>query len=421
MNIEHWTRGDKLMCTTSIEAYDIAKQLCAEHQGRLKAEHEANVRSNVTEQKKKVPPEDGPSRTVTEIDYQKHEQFVKTVERQEEEEEFNRKKEEAALWCPLDHEHGPNCRHPMHGCSHNHQKEWAIYEKSTQEKVNAANRFREEGNEAYRKKNFGLAAVIYRKALLQFDYATPGTEEEQNLVDDAKLPCLLNFAACKCQLEDWEEVLTQCRLALEINPRSVKAFYRTGVARLAQDRFELARAALLNAQEIEPKNPEVLAALEQLKTKVANYKIKRKEICTQMLSGHNPGESSDMHNESASKEETQTVQCTKMENDTCERSMPHIEVGKSTQEPSSHSADERDVSEVNGLRQRCGVRTPEPTKTQEEKDYDEDGDEDAGEDDRVEGVALLSPSQQRLLNGIMVIAIALGLVPLTWGILKSVS
>lgn len=101
MNIEHWTRGDKLMCTTSIEAYDIAKQLCAEHQGRLKAEHEANVRSTVTEQKKKVLPEDGPSRTVTEIDYQKHEEFVKTVERQEEEDEFNRKKEEVhfgALW-----------------------------------------------------------------------------------------------------------------------------------------------------------------------------------------------------------------------------------------------------------------------------------------------------------------------------------
>lgn len=171
-------------------------------------------------------------------------------------------------------------------------------------------------------------------------------------------------------------------------------------------------------KRLSQKNPEVLAALEQLKTKVANYKIKRKEICTQMLSGHNPEE---LQNESASKEETQTVQCTKVENNTCERSMPHIEVGKNTQEPSSHSADERDVSEVNGLRQRCGVRTAEPTKTQEEKDNDEDGDEDAGEDDRVEGVALLSPSQQRLLNGIMVIAIALGLVPLTWGILKSVS
>jgi len=322
-----------------------------------------------------------------------------------------------------DHEHGPNCRHPMHGCSHNHQKEWAIYEKSTQEKVNAANRFREEGNEAYRKKNFGLAAVLYRKALLQFDYATPATEEEHNLVDDAKLPCLLNFAACKCQLEEWEEVLTQCRLALEINPRSVKAFYRTGVARLAQDRFELARAALLDAQEIEPKNPEVSAALEQLKTKVANYKIKRKEICTHMLSGRDPKESSDVQNESVSN--------TEVEKDTHACSVSHIEMGEDTQVPPSHqrienenttrSTDERDVSEVNGLRQRCGVRTAGPAKTQEEKDHDEDGDEDAGEDDGVEGVALLSPSQQRLLNGIMVLAIAFGLVPLTWGIVNSVT
>ena len=54
------------------------------------------------------------------------------------------------------------------GCAQDHQAEIAIYEKSTEEKTAGADRFREEGNEAFKKKNYGLAAVFYRKALVQF-------------------------------------------------------------------------------------------------------------------------------------------------------------------------------------------------------------------------------------------------------------
>merc|ERR1719162_2292653 len=106
-------------------------------------------------------------------------------------------------------------------------------------KIRGADRFRQEGNEAFKKNNYGLAAVHYRKALLQFDYTFAEGDEETKWLEDVKLACLLNLAACKCQQEEWDEVLTQCRLALEINPRSVKAFYRTGLAHLARDHFEL--------------------------------------------------------------------------------------------------------------------------------------------------------------------------------------
>lgn len=70
------------------------------------------------------------------------------------------------------------------------------------------------------KRNYGLAAVHYRKALMHFDYTFAETEELEQQVEASKLPCLLNLAACKCQQEDWPEVLTQCRQALEINPRA---------------------------------------------------------------------------------------------------------------------------------------------------------------------------------------------------------
>lgn len=92
-------------------------------------------------------------------------------------------------------------------CAHDHQKEIAIYEKPTDDKITAADRFREEGNAAYREKIYGLAAVHYRKALLYFDYTFPETPEQEAKTDRVKLAAHLNLAACKCHLEDWDEVL----------------------------------------------------------------------------------------------------------------------------------------------------------------------------------------------------------------------
>eukprot|EP00931_Biecheleriopsis_adriatica_P034957 TRINITY_DN20156_c0_g1_i1.p1 TRINITY_DN20156_c0_g1~~TRINITY_DN20156_c0_g1_i1.p1 ORF type:complete len:381 (-),score=97.77 TRINITY_DN20156_c0_g1_i1:7-1149(-) len=278
------------MCTTSALAYSFAKKLCDEYDRRKEKERNLNVRKEEKPKTDSKKNGDGISRTVTEIDYSKHERTVKELDRQEKEQEYERKKNEASQWCTLDHEHGPNCRRPPTSCSHDHQKEWQIYERSTEEKIQAADRFRQEGNEEYRRNNYGLASVHYRKALLQFDYTFAENEEEEKAVDAVKLPCLLNLAACKCQTEDWDEVLCQCRLALEINPRSVKAYYRSGLAHLARDHFDLAKDSLTSAYEIEPNNKEVLAALRQLKKNMDTYKVRRKDVAKEMLSGNTADE-----------------------------------------------------------------------------------------------------------------------------------
>merc|ERR550514_436696 len=254
----------------------MAMAMADDYNAERDKENKLNVKdtSNGKAAKKKKEDSEGISRKVTEIDYEKHEDTAKELDRQEEQEVFAQKAREAAEWCPLDHVHGPNCIRPRPGCSHDHRKEREIYDKTTEEKIKAAERFREEGNEAYRKHNMGLASVQYRKALLQFDYTFAETDEERKWLNKVKSACHLNLAACKTQLEEWDEVYTQCRLALEIDPRSVKAFYRQGCAYLRQDKFELAKAALLSAQELEPKNPEVLQALRSLREKKAAYQSK---------------------------------------------------------------------------------------------------------------------------------------------------
>uniref|UniRef100_A0A7S1AXB9 peptidylprolyl isomerase n=1 Tax=Noctiluca scintillans TaxID=2966 RepID=A0A7S1AXB9_NOCSC len=264
------------MCSTSREAFELAQEFCKAFdlkENIAKAKAERSQRDS----KPSTSNSNDDSRQVTQINYGKHEDTVKELEQQEKEETRIRKQLEAAN------------RPPSQGCSHDHQKEWAIYEKTTDEKVAGADRFREEGNDAFRKQNFGLAAVHYRKALLQFDYTIPETPAEEKKVDTVKIACLLNLAACKCQQEDWDEVLTHCRLALEIDPRSVKAYYRSGLAHLARDQFDLARDMLTSAYDIEPKNPQVIETLKSLKKKMANYKSRQREVFTTMVSGADDG------------------------------------------------------------------------------------------------------------------------------------
>eukprot|EP00429_Kryptoperidinium_foliaceum_P014814 CAMPEP_0176049666 /NCGR_PEP_ID=MMETSP0120_2-20121206/24680_1 /TAXON_ID=160619 /ORGANISM="Kryptoperidinium foliaceum, Strain CCMP 1326" /LENGTH=445 /DNA_ID=CAMNT_0017383093 /DNA_START=65 /DNA_END=1402 /DNA_ORIENTATION=- len=420
--------------STSVQAFEFAKKLVDEYEGRKRREKEMNLKK---EAKKKKEEEDsksgeGPSRTVTQIDYGKHERTVKELDRQEEEEKFQRKKEEAAQWCTLDHEHGPNCRRPIGGCSHDHQKEWAIYEKSTEEKIKAADRFREEGNEAYRKHNYGLAAVHYRKALLQFDYTFAEGEEEEKQVEAVKVPCLLNLAACKCQQEQWDEVLTHCRLALEINPRSVKAYYRIGLAHLARDNFEEAKDALLSAHEIEPKNAEVLGALKRLKENMENYKVRRKEVFKEMVTAttHADGEVGDACDVGDAANVADVADAAKTAAADRSEEPASVAVAGEAEAAAPHAVDaaasdgvvqERGApSEASGVAAASAAPpTADATPNEEaaattssglrRRLPQQEGMETREEDEDVDAEEALSPAQRRLLNRLLIGAVALGL------------
>ena len=101
---------------------------------------------------------------------------------------------------------------PNMGCSHNHRKEREIFDKTTEEKIKAADRFREEGNKEYKDENFGLACVHYRRGLLQFDYTFPENATLQAKCDKLKTKIHLNMAAAKMVTAEYEEVLTHARL-----------------------------------------------------------------------------------------------------------------------------------------------------------------------------------------------------------------
>lgn len=88
-------------------------------------------------------PVEGPKRVIGDIDYSKWENF------DDEEKEAEEKK--------MQEEYLKNM------CSQDHRKEIEIYERPTAEKLEASEKFRAQGNDAFREGNESLAALLYRK------------------------------------------------------------------------------------------------------------------------------------------------------------------------------------------------------------------------------------------------------------------
>ncbi|KAF4678028.1 hypothetical protein FOL47_006979 [Perkinsus chesapeaki] len=200
--------------------------------------------------------------------------------------------QEAKERCPLDHEHGPECIEMMKaaelgGCSHDHRKEQQLYDMPTKEKLQGADTMRQKANEYLREGNLGLAAVWYRKALLNFEYCFPDTKEEREWFNSSKLKCHVSFAICKYKLEEFDEVLIQTRQALRLDPSNVKALYWQGMVYMNyKNDYKLAKASLMSAYRACPNDPGIRKALAQLKEEKHKYVSKSTKVAKTMVTSH---------------------------------------------------------------------------------------------------------------------------------------
>ncbi|CAO3689367.1 unnamed protein product [Rhizopus stolonifer] len=105
--------------------------------------------------------------------------------------------------------------------------------------------FKDQGNECFRagKTKYKDAITFYTRAL--------DTECKDMAVIEA---CLANRAACNLELQNFGRVLTDCSKCLEINPKNVKALYRSAKALAALDRLLEAIDCCDHALMIDPEN-----------------------------------------------------------------------------------------------------------------------------------------------------------------------
>lgn len=110
--------------------------------------------------------------------------------------------------------------------------------------------FKNQGNDCYKAKQFRDAIEYYTKALA----VKAG-------VDDIDIACYINRAACNLELRNYRKCINDCKLALKLDDKNIKALYRSARAYNAIDKNEEAIDLLKYAYTIDPDNQAILNLL----------------------------------------------------------------------------------------------------------------------------------------------------------------
>jgi peptidyl-prolyl isomerase D len=134
---------------------------------------------------------------------------------------------------------------------------------SDSEKVEAAERVRQLGNQAFGKGEYQLAVDKYEKALRYLSAAIP-TSAMVASIKDKLLACHNNSAQCFIKMDKYSDARAAATRALDIDPHNAKARFRRGVALAGMHDYDEAAADLKKCLEQDPNNADVAAKLQQV-------------------------------------------------------------------------------------------------------------------------------------------------------------
>jgi FKBP-type peptidyl-prolyl cis-trans isomerase len=157
-------------------------------------------------------------------------------------------------------------------------KEKESWDMSPEEKMVAALKRKDDGNELFKVSKFKRAVKKYKKALTFLDAEYGMTDEQKVKAKELKLPLYLNLAACKLSTKEYTEVLEDCKKALDIDPNNVKGLLRQAKANVELDEWDAAHKGFTRALELDPNNADVKREQARLKKKIADQTAKDKKV-----------------------------------------------------------------------------------------------------------------------------------------------
>ncbi|QCD97091.1 peptidyl-prolyl cis-trans isomerase FKBP65-like [Vigna unguiculata] len=163
-------------------------------------------------------------------------------------------------------------------------KEKPFWKMDTQEKIEACERKKHDGNLLFKAENFMHASKKYEKALKYIEFDHSFSEDEKHRSNTLRLSCNLNNAACKLKLGEYIEASKLCTKVLEQDPLNIKALYRRCQAYLKTSELEKAEADIKRALTIDPNNRDIKLEYKELKVKQKEYNRYEAGIFTTMVS-----------------------------------------------------------------------------------------------------------------------------------------
>eukprot|EP00239_Pterosperma_sp_CCMP1384_P004957 CAMPEP_0197844488 /NCGR_PEP_ID=MMETSP1438-20131217/1476_1 /TAXON_ID=1461541 /ORGANISM="Pterosperma sp., Strain CCMP1384" /LENGTH=354 /DNA_ID=CAMNT_0043455299 /DNA_START=81 /DNA_END=1145 /DNA_ORIENTATION=- len=144
-----------------------------------------------------------------------------------------------------------------------------------------ADSLKEQGTTAFKAGEVDKALDLYQQAEKAYDKIASENEDDAVVehCEVTRVACLSNISACYVKLEQWEKVKETCDSVLDImsQAENVKVLFRRGQAHLKLDMVHAAKADLLAAAKLAPKDKQIRSLYEEAKKKSDVLKAEEKK------------------------------------------------------------------------------------------------------------------------------------------------
>ncbi|MCL7044995.1 hypothetical protein MKW94_009236, partial [Papaver nudicaule] len=164
-------------------------------------------------------------------------------------------------------------------------KEKAPRDMNNREKIETAEKKKEEGNTLFKSGKYQKASKRYDKAVDYIMVDGAFKDDEQQHVDALRVLCWLNHAACCLKLNNYPEAIELCSKVLDVEYHNVKALYRRAQAYMKTADFDLSELDIKKALEVDPNNREIILLHKTLKQLRSESNKEDAKLYTNMLAG----------------------------------------------------------------------------------------------------------------------------------------
>lgn len=130
------------------------------------------------------------------------------------------------------------------------------------EPYEVAENFKNQGNDLYKVKRFKDARELYTKGI--------DVKCKDDKINEA---LYANRAICELELKNYRRCINDCKMALSINPKNLKCYYRMGKAFFALDKLDEAQETVDFGLKIDDSNVSLQNLLNNITKRLADLKL----------------------------------------------------------------------------------------------------------------------------------------------------
>ena len=169
------------------------------------------------------------------------------------------------------------------------EAETELSEQQGLERINQSDQRRLRANDLFKQGRYEEAMNQYTRSRNFLNFICT-SEVVRKKLEDSRILCQLNTAACALKLDDFDRTIEDCSavlgnyrclflitISLELQPNNVKGLYRRGCAYVKKKKYSLAKIDLSKAAELSPEDETIRKLSERVSQKVNKLNDKKKE------------------------------------------------------------------------------------------------------------------------------------------------